>query len=75
MPGFDLDEIYSVTYTRYRTDNGFVAKGVLRHHGKPVQIFEAHGSALHRMSTVARLGAEEIYRKIKMREAKKRESR
>ena len=75
MPEFDLAEGYSATYTRYRADYGFVAKGVVRYQGKPVQIFEAYGPALHQMRTAARNGAEQVYRAIRAREAKKQQPR
>lgn len=75
MPEFKLNGNYSATYTPYQTDAGFVAKGVVRLRGKPVQIFEAYGRTRQDLEAAATLEAEEVHRQIMAREVKRAATR
>ena len=72
MPEFHLLGEYSATYTPYRTDDGFVAKGVVRVQGKPLQIFEAHGRTMSEMEDAAYAKAKQILQLRQSRKPKKK---
>jgi hypothetical protein len=72
MPEFHLLGEYSATYTPYRTDDGFVAKGVVRVQGKPLQTFEARGRTMVEMAEAAQTKAKEILLLRQSRRPKKK---